>query len=60
MINEIEKKLEDFNNVSNFSDTNLVVKTIDKIERHQQNLCSYIFASFLVLNAFFLTSKVRH
>jgi hypothetical protein len=58
MIMEIEKKLEDFNNASNFSDTNLVARIIEKIEKNQNNLCSYIRSMFLFLSFLNFTSKV--
>ncbi len=49
MINEIDQKLDELNTSSNFSDTNLVAKNIDKLSKKEKTKFSYIYKCFLVL-----------
>ena len=58
MINEIERRLEDYNSLSNFSDTNMVAKTIERIETQQLLKCSYTNSNFLFFLFMIFASKV--
>lgn len=59
MINEIDRQLSEINNQSNFSDTNLVVKNIEKISKKEKTKFSYIYKCFLVLILILFILRVR-
>jgi len=59
MIEDIDEKLREFNQQSSFSDTNLVFKSLERIKVTQNQGCSSLLKSFLILTFIMFISKVR-
>lgn len=58
MIENIDDKLNEINVNNNYSDTNLVSKSLEKIKLFQAKGCSPMLKSFFLLSALIFISRV--